>query len=66
MSRTPLASPAELFGDLLHEVQMRRLFPDGKYFVDMEPRLPPAQIMSRFHRLIAAVVYRTARRRQAA
>jgi alpha,alpha-trehalase len=51
MSRTPLASPAELFGELLHEVQMRRLFPDGKYFVDMEPRLPPAQIMSRFHRL---------------
>ena len=38
MSRTPLPSPAELFGELLHEVQMRRLFPDGKYFVDMEPR----------------------------
>jgi alpha,alpha-trehalase len=51
MSRAPLPSPAELFGELLHEVQMRRLFPDGKYFVDMEPRLPPAQIMSRFHRL---------------
>src|SRR4029077_12806574 len=51
MSRTPLPSPAELFGELLHEVQVRRLFPDGKYFVDMEPRLPPAQIMSRFHRL---------------
>lgn len=51
MPGAPLPSPAELFGELLHEVQMRRLFPDGKYFVDMEPRMPPAQIMSRYRRL---------------
>jgi len=29
-------------------VQMRRLFPDGKCFVDMEPRLDPAEIMFRY------------------
>jgi alpha,alpha-trehalase len=51
MLRAPLPSPAELFGKLLHEVQMRRLFPDGKYFVDMEPRRHPAEIMSRYRRL---------------
>ena len=51
MLGTPLLSPAELFGELLHEVQVRRLFSDGKYFVDMEPLFHPAQIMSHYHRL---------------
>ncbi len=51
MPGAPLPSPAELFGELLHEVQMRRLFPDGKYFVDMEPRFHPAEIMCRYRRL---------------
>ncbi len=51
MRGAPLPSPAEYFGELLHEVQLRRLFPDGKYFVDMQPRLHPAQIMSRYRRL---------------
>ena len=51
MPCAPLPSPAELFSELLHEVQMRRLFPDGKYFVDMEPRMHPAEIMSRYRRL---------------
>jgi alpha,alpha-trehalase len=51
MSCAPLPSPAELFSELLHEVQVRRLFPDGKYFVDMEPRMHPAEIMSRYRRL---------------
>jgi hypothetical protein len=51
MLGTPLLSPAELFGELLHEVQVRRLFSDGKYFVDMEPLLHPAQILSHYHRL---------------
>jgi alpha,alpha-trehalase len=51
MPCAPLPSPAELFSELLHEVQVRRLFPDGKYFVDMEPRMHPAEIMSRYRRL---------------
>jgi alpha,alpha-trehalase len=51
MPPAPLRSPAELFGELLHEVQMRRIFPDGKYFVDMEPRSHPAEIMACHRRL---------------
>lgn len=51
MLSVPRSSPAELFGELLREVQMRRIFPDGKLFVDMEPRRHPAEIMSRYRRL---------------
>jgi alpha,alpha-trehalase len=51
MLHPALPSPAELFGELLHDVQTRRLFPDGKYFVDMEPRQRPAEIMLRYHQL---------------
>ena len=53
MPCAPLPSPAELYGELLHEVQMSGLFPDGKYFVDMVPRRHPAEIMSRYRRLPA-------------
>lgn len=41
-----VATPADLFAGLFHEVQMRRLFPDGKTFVDAAPRRPPAAIMA--------------------
>lgn len=51
MPALPPSSPAELFGELFHEVQVRRLFGDGKHFVDMVPRLPPAQIMADYQRL---------------
>lgn len=40
--------PAELYGPLLHAVQTRRLFADGKSFVDMEPRRDPAAIVADF------------------
>jgi len=46
-----LPSPAEHFGELLHDVQLRRLFPDGKHFVDMEPRQDPVKIMSAYRSL---------------
>lgn len=39
------ASPAELFGPLFADVQTRRLFPDGKTFVDATPKRPVAEIM---------------------
>lgn len=51
MTFEALVPPAELFGELFHEVQIRRLFPDGKQFVDMEPRQHPATIMSNYQRL---------------
>jgi alpha,alpha-trehalase len=41
-----IASPADTYGELFHQVQMRRLFPDGKTFVDARPRRPPARILA--------------------
>ncbi|MFZ0269937.1 MAG: hypothetical protein WAL33_20100, partial [Caulobacter sp.] len=40
-----IASPADTYAELFHQVQMRKLFPDGKTFVDAKPRRPPAQIL---------------------
>jgi alpha,alpha-trehalase len=42
------SSPDELFGDLFHAVQMDRVFPDGKTFVDCTPRFPADTIMARY------------------
>ncbi|WP_269713462.1 alpha,alpha-trehalase TreF [Caulobacter sp. NIBR2454] len=42
------ATPADLYGELFHQVQMRRLFADGKTFVDATPKRPPAQIMAEY------------------
>jgi len=36
--------PAELYGDLFQQVQMRQVFPDGKDFVDCTPRRSPGEI----------------------
>jgi alpha,alpha-trehalase len=44
-------SPADLFGPLLAEVQLRRLFPDGKSFVDAVPRRAVGEILSAFETL---------------
>lgn len=38
--------PDELFAEMFAEVQLRRLFPDGKTFPDMEPRAAPSEIMA--------------------
>ncbi len=42
----PTPSPADLYGEMFHQVQMRRLFPDGKTFVDATPRRAPEQILA--------------------
>ena len=39
------ATPADLYGTLFQAVQMRRIFADGKTFVDAVPRRDPAAIM---------------------
>ena len=44
------SSPADLYGPLFEAVQTERVFPDSKSFVDMVPRMPPAQIMSDYAR----------------
>ncbi|MBJ6122154.1 alpha,alpha-trehalase TreA [Sphingomonas mollis] len=47
VAATPL-SPAQRFGKLYHDVQMRRLFPDGKTFADAVPKRPGARIVAAY------------------
>jgi alpha,alpha-trehalase len=47
-AQTPAAvipTPADTYQELFHQVQTRRLFPDGKTFVDAAPRRDPAAIL---------------------
>src|SRR5258708_30061215 len=39
------ATPDKIYGDLFIEVQMQKVFPDGKTFVDCIPKRKPADIM---------------------
>ena len=39
------ASPAELYGTLFEQIQLRRLFADGKVFVDAVPKRPANDIV---------------------
>ncbi len=41
-----VATPADRFGALFEAVQARRIFPDGKTFVDAVPKRPDAAIMA--------------------
>src|SRR5688500_15734181 len=41
-------TPSKLFGQLFEDVQMQRVFPDGKTFVDAQPNDAPAAIMQRY------------------
>jgi alpha,alpha-trehalase len=43
-----VATPADLYGELFAQVQLRRLFPDGKTFVDATPKRPVAEIMAAY------------------
>lgn len=42
------APPDKIYGDLFVEVQMQKVFPDGKTFVDCIPKRKPADIMYDF------------------
>ena len=44
-------APDELFGELFTDVQMSKVFADGKTFVDMVAKRPPAQILSDYRKL---------------
>ena len=39
------ATPDKIYGELFVEVQMQKVFPDGKTFVDCIPKRKPADIM---------------------
>ncbi|MGQ0815085.1 MAG: alpha,alpha-trehalase TreF [Gemmatimonadota bacterium] len=41
--------PAQALGSVFHDVQMARVFSDGKTFVDARPALPPAQVVARYN-----------------
>lgn len=41
-------TPDQLYGELFHEVQMQRIFPDGKTFVDCTPKRAVKDIMYDF------------------
>ena len=40
--------PSQLYGKLFVDVQMQRVFPDGKTFVDAVPHDAPAVVMQRY------------------
>ena len=41
--------PAEQLGELFKAVQLERIFPDGKTFVDSRPNMAPAEIVKRYN-----------------
>ena len=45
---TSLYEPSRDLGQLFHDVQMARIYPDGKTFVDARPRGEPAEIVRRY------------------
>jgi alpha,alpha-trehalase len=47
MSQQP-PTPDKIYGDLFVDVQIQRIFPDGKTFVDCVPKRKPADIMYDF------------------
>ena len=44
------ATPAQLYGDLFHDVQTQRVFADSKTFVDAIARRDPAEIVASYKR----------------
>jgi alpha,alpha-trehalase len=44
------ATPAQLYGDLFIDVQMARVFPDDKTFVDAVPKREPRDIVASYQR----------------
>lgn len=45
-SAAKIPTPADTYQELFHQVQTRRIFPDGKTFVDAVPRRAPAKILA--------------------
>jgi alpha,alpha-trehalase len=47
------STPDEIYGELFRDVQMNKVFPDGKTFVDCIPRKDPKAIVSDYKKLKA-------------
>ncbi len=50
MPAAGVRTPADLYGPLFHAVQMRRIFPDGKTFVDAVAKRPASVILAAYRR----------------
>ncbi len=48
VAATALYDPPRDLGPLFHDVQLARVFPDSKTFVDAKPRSAPAEIVARY------------------
>ena len=46
------ATPDKIYGRLFHDIQMSRIFPDSKTFVDCIPKKAPAEIVASYIRII--------------
>lgn len=42
-------SPADVYGELFEQVQLQKVFADGKTFVDAQPKFAPEKIMADFN-----------------
>jgi alpha,alpha-trehalase len=45
---TGQTTPDKIYGELFHDIQMARIFPDGKTFVDMVPRQKVSDILKEY------------------
>jgi alpha,alpha-trehalase len=52
VAQTP-ATPDRLYGKLFHDIQMAKIFPDGKTFVDCIPKKNPAVIVAEYKKIIS-------------
>lgn len=44
-------TPADIYGELFEQVQLKAIFPDSKAFVDALPNRPPEQVMNEYRQL---------------
>ena len=49
VAQTPVATPDKIYGDLFRDVQMSKVFPDGKTFVDCIPKRNPKSIIADYN-----------------
>ena len=51
ISAQSVSTPDQLYGELFKDVQLSRIFPDSKTFVDCVPKREPAQIVADYKKI---------------
>ncbi len=54
-----MQTPVELFGELFKDVQLKKIFPDNKTFVDCTPKRKPADIVTDYKKLVSPTIETT-------